>query len=91
MSPYAAGRPFTGQNATLVGDDRTFNVIASERLPGVDPASLSHPPQPEIAIPECPDELGPVAKREWDRLVGELTALRPRHSRVLRSAAQARS
>jgi hypothetical protein len=29
---------FTGQDATLVGDDRTFNVIASERLPGADPA-----------------------------------------------------
>jgi DNA modification methylase len=29
---------FTGQDATLAGDDRTFNVIASERLPGVYPA-----------------------------------------------------
>jgi len=31
---------------------------------------------PEIAIPECPPELGPVAQREWRRLVSELTALR---------------
>jgi P27 family predicted phage terminase small subunit len=33
-------------------------------------------PRPEPEIPECPVELGPVAKREWDRLVGELSALR---------------
>jgi P27 family predicted phage terminase small subunit len=33
-------------------------------------------PQPELAVPECPPELGPVAKREWDRLVGELTKLK---------------
>jgi P27 family predicted phage terminase small subunit len=32
-------------------------------------------PQPEAAVPECPPELGPVAKREWDRLVGELAEL----------------
>src|SRR5262249_24203189 len=31
---------------------------------------------PEPAVPECPAELGPVARREWDRLVGELAALR---------------
>ena len=31
---------------------------------------------PEPAIPECPVELGPVARREWDRLVGELASLR---------------
>ena len=28
------------------------------------------------AIPECPSELSPVARSEWDRLVGELAALR---------------
>jgi P27 family predicted phage terminase small subunit len=33
-------------------------------------------PRPEAAIPECPPELGPVARKEWDRLVGELCALR---------------
>ena len=33
-------------------------------------------PRPEAAIPECPVELGPVARREWDRLVGGLTALK---------------
>jgi P27 family predicted phage terminase small subunit len=31
---------------------------------------------PEMNVPECPPELGPVARREWDRLVGELTSLR---------------
>ena len=33
-------------------------------------------PQPEASIPDCPPELGPVAKREWDRLVGDLAKLR---------------
>jgi P27 family predicted phage terminase small subunit len=33
-------------------------------------------PQPEPAVPDCPPELGPVAQREWNRLVGQLTALR---------------
>jgi P27 family predicted phage terminase small subunit len=32
-------------------------------------------PRPNAAIPECPPELGPVAHREWDRLVLELAAL----------------
>jgi P27 family predicted phage terminase small subunit len=35
-----------------------------------------HEPQPEATIPECPPELGPVAQREWHRLVGELASLR---------------
>lgn len=38
----------------------------------LNPAELN----PEPAMPECPAELGPVARREWDRLVGELAALR---------------
>jgi P27 family predicted phage terminase small subunit len=33
-------------------------------------------PRPEPAIPECPPELGQVARLEWDRLSGELGALR---------------
>ena len=33
-------------------------------------------PQPEPAIPECPPELSPLGRKEWDRLVGELSALR---------------
>jgi len=33
-------------------------------------------PKPEAAIPECPPELSPAARKEWDRLVGELSALR---------------
>ena len=31
---------------------------------------------PQPAVPECPPELGPVARREWDRLADELGALR---------------
>jgi phage terminase small subunit len=31
---------------------------------------------PEPAVPDCPPELGPVARREWDRLVSELAPLR---------------
>jgi P27 family predicted phage terminase small subunit len=33
-------------------------------------------PRPEVSVPECPTELGPVARREWDRLAGELSTLR---------------
>jgi len=32
-------------------------------------------PRPEAAIPECPPELGPSARKEWDRLVKELAPL----------------
>lgn len=33
-------------------------------------------PRPEPVVPECPPELGLAAKREWERLVGELGKLR---------------
>jgi len=33
-------------------------------------------PQPEATIPDCPPELGPAARREWDRLVIDLAKLR---------------
>jgi P27 family predicted phage terminase small subunit len=33
-------------------------------------------PIPDAAIPECPVELSPLARREWDRLVQELGKLR---------------
>lgn len=33
-------------------------------------------PKPEVDTPECPVELGPVARKEWDRLVVQLGALR---------------
>jgi len=33
-------------------------------------------PRPNPNIPECPPELGPVARTEWDRLVDELAVLR---------------
>jgi P27 family predicted phage terminase small subunit len=43
--------------------------------PGKRPLNQNEPrPAPEI--PECPPELGPVARREWDRLVGELGKLK---------------
>lgn len=42
--------------------------------PGKRPLN-EHEPQPEPAIPECPAELGPAARREWDRLAGELGKL----------------
>jgi P27 family predicted phage terminase small subunit len=43
--------------------------------PGKRPLNTDEP-KPEVAIPECPIELGPVARKEWERLVGELAALR---------------
>jgi P27 family predicted phage terminase small subunit len=33
-------------------------------------------PEPEPAVPDCPPELGQVARREWDRLAVELGKLR---------------
>src|SRR5437763_14064864 len=33
-------------------------------------------PRPQANVPECPPELGPVAHKEWYRLVGERAALR---------------
>ena len=33
-------------------------------------------PRPDVEIPECPPELSPAAQREWQRLVGDLAALR---------------
>jgi phage terminase small subunit len=42
--------------------------------PGKRPLNQAEP-KPEAAIPECPPELGEIAKREWGRLVGELCAL----------------
>ena len=33
-------------------------------------------PKPEPQVPECPTELGPVARQEWDRLAAELCALK---------------
>jgi P27 family predicted phage terminase small subunit len=43
--------------------------------PGKRPLNSTEP-KPEIAVPECPVELGPVARREWDRLAVELAPLR---------------
>jgi P27 family predicted phage terminase small subunit len=43
--------------------------------PGKRPLNANEP-RPEAAIPDCPVELGPVARREWDRLAVELSALR---------------
>ena len=43
--------------------------------PGKRPLNESEP-RPEVEIPDCPPELGPVAKREWERLVGDLSKLK---------------
>lgn len=43
--------------------------------PGKRPLNYDEP-RPDPAVPGCPAELGPVAQREWMRLVGELTKLR---------------
>ena len=32
-------------------------------------------PRPQVTIPDCPEELGETARREWNRLVGELATL----------------
>lgn len=34
-----------------------------------------HEPRPEPTVPDCPPELSPAAKREWERLVGDLSKL----------------
>ena len=43
--------------------------------PGKRPLNANEP-KPEAAVPDCPAELGPVARREWDRMAAELAALR---------------
>ena len=43
--------------------------------PGKRPLNENEP-KPEPSVPECPPELGPLAQREWNRLVGELGPLR---------------
>jgi P27 family predicted phage terminase small subunit len=43
--------------------------------PGKRPLNVTEP-NPAAAVPECPPELGPVAHREWNRLVGELAVLK---------------
>ena len=50
-----------------------LNVLTGN--PGKRPLNLDEP-RPEPAIPECPPELAAAAQREWNRLVGELAALR---------------
>lgn len=43
--------------------------------PGKRPMN-KYEPKPEPIIPECPTELGPVARREWNRLASELVKLK---------------
>jgi P27 family predicted phage terminase small subunit len=50
----------------------SLKVLAGN--PGRRPLNPNEP-QPELQVPDCPAELGPVARREWDRLVGELAKL----------------
>jgi P27 family predicted phage terminase small subunit len=44
----------------------------ADRQPGKRPLNYDEP-RPEVATPDCPVELGPIARRQWHRLVGELT------------------
>lgn len=43
--------------------------------PGKHPLNM-HEPQPEPLVPDCPTELGPVARGEWGRMAAELGKLR---------------
>jgi len=43
--------------------------------PGKRPLNAQEP-RPEISIPDCPIELGPSARAEWDRLCGQLGKLK---------------
>ena len=43
--------------------------------PGKRPLNAKEP-MPEAKVPDCPPELGPVARREWDRLASELGKLK---------------
>jgi P27 family predicted phage terminase small subunit len=42
--------------------------------PGKRPLN-EHEPRPEPAIPDCPPQLGPLAREEWNRLITELSSL----------------
>jgi P27 family predicted phage terminase small subunit len=43
--------------------------------PGKRPMNTNEP-RPEPMVPDCPSELGPTARQEWERLAGELGRLR---------------
>ena len=43
--------------------------------PGKRPLN-EHEPRPEPVTPDCPPQLGQIAREEWDRLIGELAVLR---------------
>jgi P27 family predicted phage terminase small subunit len=43
--------------------------------PGKRPMNANEP-RPEPTVPDCPPELGPVARKEWDRLANELASLK---------------
>lgn len=43
--------------------------------PGKHPLNM-HEPQPEPTVPDCPQELGPLARREWERMAAELSKLK---------------
>src|SRR4026208_1692005 len=42
--------------------------------PGKRPLNVDEP-RPEPVVPECPAELGPVARKEWERLAADLASL----------------
>lgn len=43
--------------------------------PGKHPLNMQEP-QPVPLAPDCPQELGPTARREWERMAAELSKLR---------------
>jgi P27 family predicted phage terminase small subunit len=77
MAEHSMGSPATGKWRLPMRGRRPkptrLKLLTGN--PGKRP--LNHDePQPEAAIPECPPELSPLARKEWDRLAGELGALR---------------
>jgi P27 family predicted phage terminase small subunit len=44
-------------------------ITSSQHKPLSDPKEIK-----PVRILECPPELGPIARQEWDRIVGELTS-----------------
>jgi P27 family predicted phage terminase small subunit len=54
--------------------NNTNEMTVSDRKSRVEPDSPKPEPSPPAPIIECPPELGPLARQEWDRIVGHLAA-----------------
>jgi hypothetical protein len=57
----------TASDVRVQFPDNKPNDVVGPVHPKTMPAILT--PRPNANIPECPDELGPVARAEWNRLV----------------------